>query len=125
MRRKDGWRRLSLNTTVWGSGASMPSTLAYQSLRALSLNLAGASGASRTTSDRERRLEALDLEYHRVGIGRLDALHVGIPVLARAQSQLGRRVRCLANHVEGVLDVARGEGTAVVPLHVLLQEEDE
>ena len=50
MRRNDGWGRLSLNTTVWASGASMPSTLAYQSLRALSLNLAGASGASRTTS---------------------------------------------------------------------------
>src|SRR5262249_6680919 len=50
MRRSDGWGRLSLNTTVEGSGASMPSTLAYQSLRALSRSLVGASGASRTTS---------------------------------------------------------------------------
>ena len=50
MRRKEGWGRLSRNTTVCGSGASMASTLAYQSLRGLRRSLAGACAASRTTS---------------------------------------------------------------------------
>ncbi len=51
MSRSEGWGRLSRKTTVWGSGASIASTLSYQSLRALSRSLAGASGASRTTSN--------------------------------------------------------------------------
>ena len=50
MSRREGWGRLSRKTTVCGSGASIASTLAYQSLRGLRRSLAGASGASRTTS---------------------------------------------------------------------------
>ena len=46
----DGCGRLSRNTTVYGSGASMASTLAYQSLRGLRRSLPAASGASRTMS---------------------------------------------------------------------------
>ena len=50
MSRSDGCGRLSRNTTVWGSGASMASTLAHQSFRGLRRNFTGASGASRATS---------------------------------------------------------------------------
>src|SRR3972149_3760598 len=48
--RREGWGRLRWKTTVWGSGASMLATLAYQSLRGLILSLACASLASRTMS---------------------------------------------------------------------------
>src|SRR4029453_8598409 len=51
--------------------------------------------------------------------------HIGPPVLPGAEAELGRGLGRLARHVEGVLHVARGEGLAVVPLHVLPQEEDE
>ena len=51
MSRSEGCGRLRRKTTVCGSGASMASTLAYQSLRALSRSFAAASGASRTTSN--------------------------------------------------------------------------
>ena len=73
----------------------------------------------------QRGLGPLEPEDHRVGVGRLDGLDVGVPVFPRAQAELGRRVLGLAHHVEGVLDVGRGEGLAVVPLHVLAEEEDE
>ena len=51
MSSSDGWGRLSRKMTVCASGASIASTFAYQSLRGLRRNLAGASGASRTTSN--------------------------------------------------------------------------
>ena len=50
MIRIDGCGFLSRNTTVVGSGASMASTLAYQSLRGFRRRRAGCSGASRTRS---------------------------------------------------------------------------
>ena len=50
IRINEGWGRLSRKITVWASGASMASTLAYQSFRGLKRSLAGASLASRTTS---------------------------------------------------------------------------
>src|SRR5262249_32416980 len=48
-----------------------------------------------------------------------------VPVFARVDTQLGGRVRRLAEHVEGVLDVLRGERLAVVPFDALAQEEHE
>ena len=50
MASSEGCGRLSRKTTVWGSGASIASTLAYHSFRGLIRSLAGASSASRTTS---------------------------------------------------------------------------
>src|SRR6059036_3885542 len=47
----EGCGRFRRNTTVCASGASTASTLAYQSLRGLIRSLAGASGASRSTSN--------------------------------------------------------------------------
>src|SRR6266851_915029 len=64
-------------------------------------------------------------EHDGMRLRRLDGLDVGVPVLAGAQAKLGRRRRRLADHVESVLDVARGEGLAVMPAHVLFEEEDE
>src|SRR5262249_61553961 len=43
--------RLSRNTTVCGSGASIASTFSYQSLRGFTRNFASASGAPRTMSN--------------------------------------------------------------------------
>ena len=51
MSRSDGCGRFMRNTTVCASAASIASMLAYQSLRGLSRSLAGASAASRTTSN--------------------------------------------------------------------------
>ena len=48
-----------------------------------------------------------------------------VPFFAGIEPELRGRVLGLAHHVEGELDVLRGEGLAVVPLHVLPQEEDE
>ena len=50
MATSEGCGRLSRNTTVWGSGASTASTLAYHSFLGLIRSFAGASAASRTTS---------------------------------------------------------------------------
>jgi hypothetical protein len=60
-----------------------------------------------------------------VRLGRLDSLHVRVPLLSRVQPQLGRGVGRLADDVERVFDVPGRERLAVVPLHVLPQEEDE
>ena len=66
----------------------------------------------------ERRLRPLEPEDHRVGVRRLDGLHVGIPVLARVETELGGRLGSLADHVERELDVLGREGLPVVPLDV-------
>ena len=50
MRSSEGCGRFRRKTTVWGSGASMCSTLAYQSFLGLIRSFAAASGASRTMS---------------------------------------------------------------------------
>jgi hypothetical protein len=73
----------------------------------------------------ERGLRAFQAEHHRVRIGRLDVLDVRVPVLAGVDAELGRRVRRLAEHVEGELDVLRRERLAVVPLDVLPEKKDE
>ncbi len=48
-----------------------------------------------------------------------------VPQLARVDLEPGLGLRRPAHHVEGVLHVLRGERLAVVPLHVVPQEEDE
>ena len=73
----------------------------------------------------ERRLRALEMKDHGVGIRRLDGLDIGVPVLARIDPELGRRVGRFPDHVEGELDVLRREGLAVVPLDVLPEKEHE
>jgi hypothetical protein len=73
----------------------------------------------------ERRLRPLEPEDHRVGVGRLDGLHVRVPVLARVETELGGGLRRLADHVEGELDVLGGEGLPVVPLDVPAEEHHE
>jgi hypothetical protein len=65
------------------------------------------------------------LEHHGVGIGRLHVLDVRVPVLAGIEAELGLGLRRLAQHVEGERDVLGGERLAVVPLHVLAEEEHE
>ena len=75
--------------------------------------------------EEEGGLGPLEPEHDGMRLRRLDGLDIGIPVLAGAQAKLGGRLRRLPDHVEGVLDVARGEGLAVMPAHVLLEEEDE
>ena len=71
----------------------------------------------------DRGLGPLEPEHHRVGIRGLDRLDVGVPVFPRVEPELAGRLGRLAHQVEGELDVARGEGLAVVPLHVPPQEE--
>ena len=73
----------------------------------------------------QRGLRPLQAEHDGVRVRRLHVLHVGVPVLARVDPELGRRIRGFAQHVERELDVLRGEGLAVMPLHVLAEEEDE
>ena len=68
-------------------------------------------------------LGPLEAEDHRVRIGGLDGLDVGVPVLPRVEAQLRLHVGRLAHHVEGELDVPGRERLAVVPLHVPPQEE--
>ena len=89
-------------------------------------DVGGVDGAvARGQHHEDRRLGALEVEDDRVRVGRLDLLDVGVPVLARVDAQLGRRVGALAHHVEGELHVLAGERLTVVPLHALAQEEDE
>ena len=75
--------------------------------------------------EQQRRLRALEPEHHGVRVGGLDRLDVVVPLLAGIDPEFRRRVGRLAHHVEGELDVARGERLAVVPRDAAPQEEDE
>ena len=70
-------------------------------------------------------LGALEAEDDGVGLRGLHRFHVGVPVLARVDPELGGGLRDLANHVEGELDILRRERLAVVPAHVLAEKEHE
>src|SRR5581483_538327 len=73
----------------------------------------------------QRRLRTLEPEDDGVRIDRLDAVDVGVPLLARIDAQADGRVPRLADDVERELHVLRRERLAVVPADVLAQEENE
>jgi len=101
-----------------GAGADASRTVARgRDVRGIDRGIAGCK------HQQQRRLRPLQPEDHRVRIGSLDCLDVGVPVLARVDAELRLGLGSLAHHVEGELDVLRGEGLAVVPLDVLAEKE--